>query len=70
MSDDTDLHRMVGEIRTDVKWLKEQYQSIDGIDKRLRKQERKSSWMMGAGLVIAAIAAKAGFPDLTAGLFH
>lgn len=70
MSDDADLHLMVGEIRTDVKWLKDRYKSVDDIDKRLRKQERKTSWIMGAGLVIAAVCAKLGMPDVTSGLWH
>jgi hypothetical protein len=73
MADD-DLHMMVGEIRTDVRWLRDQYSEVkaerQSFDKRLRRQERKSSWIMGAGLMIAALAAKAGFPDLSAGLFH
>ena len=72
--DDKDLLQLVTETHTDVKWLKRQLEAAlvtdTTFEKRLRKQERKSSWMMGAGLIIAAICAKVGMPDLTAGLFH
>ncbi len=62
--DQVELAHMLGEIKADVKWLREQHKDLDAIDNRLRTQETKTSWLTGAGLVIAAIATKAGFSDI------
>ncbi len=64
---DVELHMLVGEIHADVKTLLKSYPDID---KRVRKVERQQSWTMGIGLVVAAVAAKMGFADLTGGFFH
>lgn len=62
--DQVELAQVLGEIKADVKWLREQHKNVDALDDRLRSQETKTSWLTGAGLVIAAIATKAGFSDI------
>lgn len=58
---DEDLKVTVARIDTNVEMLLKQ---LPPLEERMRTLEQKTSWLTGAGLVIAAIAAKAGFGDI------
>lgn len=50
MSDE--VHSVLSEIRTDVKWIKEK---VDRQDDRLQRVEGKVHWFGGVGAVIGAM---------------
>lgn len=62
-----DLHIMVGRIDANVTALLD---AVPNLEKRMGKQERRSSWLTGGAFVLAAFAAKLGYPDLTFGILH